>query len=153
VPVDQEVVLTAHATGSQIYVVSRETMQCDMTKAPEPPCRHLWSDYWPALRWAYVRDNDCSEVTGTISAQAISPDQHAIPWLLVTVGRANARPHVEKLDALRPFSMVPETRDVTIGEDLIASGLSRLGEFPTIASRSLLAATTSSFLHLLALAR
>lgn len=32
------------------------------------------------------------------------------------------------------FSMVPETGDGHIGEDLIAQSLSRLGDFPTIAS-------------------
>jgi hypothetical protein len=31
------------------------------------------------------RDNDGSEVTGTVSAQLNSPDPHSIPWLLVTV--------------------------------------------------------------------
>ena len=88
VPADQEAVLTAHATGSQIYVCQpgKEGQATWTLRAPEATLqdgqgatigRHYAGPTW--------RDNDGSEVTGTVSAQVNSPDPHSIPWLLVTV--------------------------------------------------------------------
>ena len=88
VPVDQEAVLTAHATGSQIYVcrLAKDSKPTWTLRAPEATLqdthgvtigRHYAGPTW--------RDNDGSEVTGTVSAQVNSPDPHSIPWLLVTV--------------------------------------------------------------------
>jgi hypothetical protein len=88
VPADQEAVLTAHATGSQIYVCrsGKDGKATWTLKAPEATLqdangatigRHYAGPVW--------RDNDGSEVTGTVSAQVSSPDPHSIAWLLVTV--------------------------------------------------------------------
>ena len=88
VPVDQEAVLTAHATGSQIYVCQpgKDGQATWTLRAPEATLqdgqgatigRHYAGPTW--------RDNDGSEVTGTVSAQVSSPDPHFIPWLLVSV--------------------------------------------------------------------
>jgi hypothetical protein len=88
VPADQEAVLTAHATGFQIYVCQpgKDGTATWTLRAPEATLqdsrgatigRHYGGPTW--------RDNDGSEVTGTVSAQANSPEPHAIPWLLVTV--------------------------------------------------------------------
>jgi hypothetical protein len=88
VPVDQEAVLTAHATGSQTYVCQpgKDGQATWTLRAPEAILqdshgatigRHYAGPTW--------RDNDGSEVTGTVSAQVSSPDAHSIPWLLVTV--------------------------------------------------------------------
>jgi Protein of unknown function (DUF3455) len=88
VPVDQEAVLTAHATGSQVYVcqTGKDGKAIWTFRAPEATLqdthgatigRHYAGPTW--------RDNDGSEVTGTVSAQVSSSDPHSIPWLLVIV--------------------------------------------------------------------
>jgi hypothetical protein len=75
---DQEAVLTAHATGFQIYVCQpgKDGKATWTLRAPEATLqdshgatigRHYGGPTW--------RDNDGSEVTGTVSAQATSPNR------------------------------------------------------------------------------
>jgi hypothetical protein len=88
VPADQEAVLTAHATGSQIYVCQpgKDSKATWTLKAPEAT---LQDGHGAAIGRHYAgptwRHNDGGEVTGRVSAQVNSPDPHAIPWLLVSV--------------------------------------------------------------------
>ena len=87
-PAGEEVVLLAHATGSQIYVCQAGTdgKLAWGLKAPEAELhdqqgatigRHYAGPTW--------KDNDGSEVTGKAVAKVDSPDTDSIPWLLVAV--------------------------------------------------------------------
>ena len=87
-PAGEEVVLLAHATGSQIYVCQAATdgKLAWSLKAPEAELhdstgaaigRHFAGPTWKA--------NDGSEVKGKAVARVDSPDANSIPWLLVTV--------------------------------------------------------------------
>ena len=87
-PAGEEVILLAHASGSQIYVCqsAAEGKFAWTLKAPEaelhdqqgaPIGRHYAGPTW--------KDNDGSEVTGKAVARVDSPDAGSIPWLLVTV--------------------------------------------------------------------
>ena len=85
-PVGEEVLLVAHASGSQIYT-------CDLTggayawklKAPEAELRDsqgtLIGHHFAGPTWKH---NDGSEVVGKAVAKTDSPDPNSIPWLLVT---------------------------------------------------------------------
>ncbi len=86
-PAGDELVLQAHATGSQIYVCQpgTEGKYAWALKAPEAELhdqqgatigRHYAGPTW--------KDNDGSEVTGKAVARVDSPDADSIPWLLVT---------------------------------------------------------------------
>ncbi len=86
-PAGEEVVLVAHASGSQIYVCQSGTdgKPAWTLKAPDAELhdqqgavigRHYAGPTW--------QDNDGSEVTGKAVARVDSPDPNAIPWLLVT---------------------------------------------------------------------
>jgi hypothetical protein len=83
-PASEEVVLQAHAAGSQIYVCQPGT---DGTfawtlKAPEAELHDqqgaVIGQHYAGPTW---KDNDGSEVTGKAVARVDSPD--SIPWLLV----------------------------------------------------------------------
>ena len=87
-PAGEEVVLQAHATGSQIYVCQAGTdgKLAWTLKAPDAELhdqqgavigRHYGGPTW--------KDNDGSEVKGKAVARVDSPDSDSIPWLLVTV--------------------------------------------------------------------
>jgi Protein of unknown function (DUF3455) len=87
-PAGEDVVLQAHATGSQIYVCQPGTdgKLAWALKAPEAELhdqqgavigRHYAGPTW--------KDNDGSEVTGKAVARVDSPAADSIPWLLVTV--------------------------------------------------------------------
>jgi Protein of unknown function (DUF3455) len=86
-PANEEVVLQAHASGSQIYVCQAGTdgKFAWTLKAPEAELhdqqgtiigRHYGGPTW--------KHNDGSEVTGKAAARVDSPDADSIPWLLVT---------------------------------------------------------------------
>jgi hypothetical protein len=86
-PPGENVVLQAHASGSQIYVCAQDPDQKYgwTLKAPEAELhdqqgtvigRHYAGPTW--------KHNDGSEVTGKAAARADSPDPGSIPWLLVT---------------------------------------------------------------------
>ena len=84
-PAGEEVVLQAHATGSQIYVCQPGTdgKLAWTLKAPEAELHDqqgaLIGRHYAGPTW---KDNDGSSVTGKAVAKADSPD--TIPWLLVT---------------------------------------------------------------------
>ena len=86
-PAGEEVVLQAHASGSQIYVCQSGTngQPAWVLKAPEAELydqkgatigRHSAGPTW--------KNNDGSEVTGKAVARVDSPDADSIPWLLVS---------------------------------------------------------------------
>ncbi len=86
-PSGEQVVLLAHASGSQIYVCQpgSDGKLAWTLKAPDAELhdqqgatigRHYAGPAW--------KDNDGSEVTGKAVARIDSPDPDSIPWLLVT---------------------------------------------------------------------
>jgi Protein of unknown function (DUF3455) len=85
-PADEEVVLQAHASGSQIYVCKQEVDgKTGWTlKAPDAVLRDqqgtIVGRHYAGPTWKH---SDGSEVTGKAVARIDSPDPDAIPWLLV----------------------------------------------------------------------
>lgn len=86
-PAGEQVVLLAHASGSQIYVcqAGADGKFGWTLKAPDAELhdqqgavigRHFAGPSW--------KHNDGSEVTGKAVARIDSPDADSIPWLLVT---------------------------------------------------------------------
>lgn len=87
-PASEQVVLMAHAAGSQIYTCGKgDDGKPQWTlKAPEAQLRDatgaLIGHHAAGPSWKHV---DGSSVTGKLAAKAPSPDANSIPWLLVTV--------------------------------------------------------------------
>jgi hypothetical protein len=87
-PAGEEVVLQAHASGSQIYVCQpgADAKFAWTLKAPEAELRDqqgaVIGRHYAGPTWKH---NDGSEVTGKAVAKVDSPDPDSIPWLLVTV--------------------------------------------------------------------
>jgi len=83
----EEIVLQAHATGSQIYVCQQGTdgKLLWALKAPEAELHDqqgaIIGSHFAGPTW---KDNDGSEVTGKAIAKVDSPDSDSIPWLLVS---------------------------------------------------------------------
>jgi len=86
-PANEQVVLEAHATGSQIYTCQQgaDGKYAWTLKAPEAELhdqhgavigRHFAGPTW--------KHTDGSAVTGKAAARVDSPDADSIPWLLVT---------------------------------------------------------------------
>jgi hypothetical protein len=86
-PSGEEVVLLAHASGSQIYVCQQGTDGKFgwLLKAPEAELHDqqgaIIGRHYAGPTWKY---KDGSEVTGKAAARVDSPAQDSIPWLLVT---------------------------------------------------------------------
>jgi Protein of unknown function (DUF3455) len=86
-PAAEEIVLQAHATGSQIYVCQPGTdgNLAWALKAPEAELHDqqgaIIGQHFAGPTW---KDNDGSEVRGKAVAKFDSPDSGSIPWLLVT---------------------------------------------------------------------
>jgi len=86
-PAGEEVVLQAHASGSQIYVCQPGTdgKLAWTLKAPEAELRDqqgaLIGRHFGGPTW---QDTDGSGVTGKAVAKVDSPDADSIPWLLVS---------------------------------------------------------------------
>jgi hypothetical protein len=86
-PGSEEVVLQAHALGSQIYVCQPGTdgKFAWTLKAPEAELHDqqgaIIGRHYAGPTWKH---NDGSEVTGKAVARVDSPDLDSIPWLLVT---------------------------------------------------------------------
>jgi uncharacterized protein DUF3455 len=86
-PAGEQLFLTAHAKGDQVYTCKEGVTQFDwVLKAPDaqlfnkdgrPFGKHFAGPTWAA--------NDGSRVTGKAVANAPSPDPDSIPWLLVHV--------------------------------------------------------------------
>lgn len=86
-PSGEEIVLVAHASGSQIYTCTTATdgAYAWKLKAPEAELRDsrgaLIGHHSAGPTWKH---NDGSEVTGKMAAKSDSPEKDSIPWLLVT---------------------------------------------------------------------
>jgi hypothetical protein len=86
-PTGEEVILSAHATGVQIYVCQAESEQKTawILKAPEADLTDssgkIVIHHYAGPSWKYV---DGSVVTGKMVAKQDAPKPGAIPWLLVT---------------------------------------------------------------------
>jgi len=86
-PAGEEVVLQAHASGSQIYVCQPGTdgKLAWTLKAPEAELHDqqgaIIGRHYAGPTW---KSDDGSEVTGKAVAKVDSPDADSIPWLLVT---------------------------------------------------------------------
>jgi len=87
-PADENVVLVAHASGSQIYVcrAGADGKVGWTLKAPEAELRDdqgaVIGRHYAGPTWKL---NDGSEVTGKVAARIDLPGADSIPWLLVTV--------------------------------------------------------------------
>jgi len=87
-PTGEDVVLVAHASGSQIYVcqAGADGKLAWTFKAPEAELRNdqgaVIGRHYAGPTWKL---NDGSEVAGNPAARVDSPDAGSIPWLLVTV--------------------------------------------------------------------
>jgi hypothetical protein len=87
-PADEEVVLMAHASGSQIYVcqAGADSKFAWVLKAPEAELRDpqgaVIGRHFAGPTWQL---KDGSEATGKAVAKVDSPDADSIPWLLVSV--------------------------------------------------------------------
>jgi hypothetical protein len=87
-PAGEEVVLQAHATGSQIYVCQAGTdgKFAWSLKAPEAELHDqqgaVIGHHYAGPTW---NERDGSEVKGKAVAKVDAPDADSIPWLLVNV--------------------------------------------------------------------
>lgn len=86
-PASEELILSAHATGSQIYVCQAGADQklAWVFKAPEADLHDangaVIGTHFAGPTWKH---KDGSEVTGKLVAREDSPDADSIPWLLLT---------------------------------------------------------------------
>jgi hypothetical protein len=86
-PAGEDVVLQAHATGSQIYLCNpaEDGSPGWVLKAPEAELHDaqgaIIGRHYAGPTW---KSNDGSEVTGKAAGRVNSPDADSIPWLLVT---------------------------------------------------------------------
>lgn len=87
VPSGEQLLLQAHATGSQIYVCQQgaDGKSAWTLTAPDAelhdPSGEVIGRHYAGPTWKY---KDGSEVTGKAVARVDSPDSDSIPWLLVT---------------------------------------------------------------------
>jgi Protein of unknown function (DUF3455) len=87
-PANEELVLKAHASGSQIYACQQgpDGKLAWTLKAPEAELRDEQGAevgrHYAGPTWKY---KDGSEVTGKAVARVDAPDSDSIPWLLVNV--------------------------------------------------------------------
>jgi hypothetical protein len=86
-PAGEEVVLLAHASGSQIYVCQPGT-DGKFTWTLKAPKAELHDQQGAIIGRHYAgptwKDNDGGEVTGKAAGKVDSPEPGSIPWLLVT---------------------------------------------------------------------
>src|SRR5467141_4141559 len=93
VPAGEEVILAAHATGTQIYVCRRGEDQkfAWVFKAPEAELtdatRKKIAHHFAGPTWKHA---DGSEVKGKVIAKQDAPKPEAIPWLLLTAASHTA---------------------------------------------------------------
>ena len=86
-PAGEEIVLHAHASGSQIYVCQQGADQkfAWVFKAPEAELHDrqgaVIGKHYAGPSWKH---KDGSEVTGKVAAKFDPPDKDSIPWLLLT---------------------------------------------------------------------
>jgi Protein of unknown function (DUF3455) len=118
-PAGEELILTARATGFQIYVCrpGADGKPAWTLKAPDAELfdeqgksigKHFGGPTWQL--------SDGSQVTGKLAAKADAPDPTAIPWLLVTVtgnsgsGKLSGVTSIQRVNTvagLAPESLAP----------------------------------------------
>lgn len=107
-PTGEEVVLVAHASGSQIYTCDLATdgAYAWKLKAPEADLHDsqgtVIGHHFAGPTW---RHSDGSEVTGKTAEKVNSPDANSIPWLLVTAtahSGAGVLSHVTSIQRINP---------------------------------------------------
>src|SRR5215475_7808411 len=87
-PPGEEVVLVAHASGSQIYIcqAGADGKLAWTLKAPEAELRDdkgaIIGHHFAGPSWKH---NDGSEIKGKAVARVDAPDADSIPWLLLTI--------------------------------------------------------------------
>lgn len=87
-PANEQVVLVAQASGSQIYTCQQGTdgKYGWALKAPEAELHDkkgvVIGHHYAGPTWKH---NDGSEITGKVAAKVDAPDPDSIPWLLLTV--------------------------------------------------------------------
>ena len=85
-PAGEEIVLQAHASGSQIYVCQAAPGGA-FAWSLKAPQADLYDQHGAVIGQHFAgptwKDNDGSEVTGKAVAHVDSPDPGSIPWLLV----------------------------------------------------------------------
>jgi hypothetical protein len=103
-PAGEQVVLVAHAAGSQIYTCGKgDDGKPQWTlKAPEAQLRDtkgaLVGHHAAGPSWKHI---DGSAVTGKALAKAPSPDANSIPWLLVTVVSHEGKGVLERVTSIQ----------------------------------------------------
>lgn len=103
-PAGEQVVLVAHAAGSQIYTCGKgDDGKPQWTlKAPEAQLRDakgaLIGHHAAGPSWKHI---DGSTVTGKAVAKAPSPDGSSIPWLLVTVVSHEGKGALERVTSIQ----------------------------------------------------
>ena len=103
-PAGEQLILLAHASGSQIYVCGQGTDGKPQwtLKAPEAELRDakgtVIGHHSAGPSW---RHNDGSMVTGRAVARAAAPDGDAIPWLLVSVVSHEGRGVLERVTSIQ----------------------------------------------------
>ena len=104
VPIDQKVVLAAHASGAQIYTCKQGTNGGYMwtLKGPEAELRDssgaAIGRHYAGPTWKH---NDGSEVTGKAAAQVDSLDANSIPWLLLTATGHSGRGVLSRVTSIQ----------------------------------------------------
>ncbi|HEV2227668.1 MAG TPA: DUF3455 domain-containing protein [Steroidobacteraceae bacterium] len=103
-PAGEQVVLVAHAAGSQIYTCGKgDDGKPQWTlKAPEAQLRDttgaLIGHHSAGPSWKHI---DGSAVTGKAVAKAASPDASSIPWLLLTVVSHSGKGALERVTSIQ----------------------------------------------------
>jgi hypothetical protein len=117
-PASEDVVLLAHATGSQIYVchAGADGKAAWSLKAPEAELhdsqgavigRHFAGPTW--------KDKDGSEITGKAVERVNAPESKSVQWLLVTVtehsGKKGVLSHVTSVQRINTQGGMPPADD------------------------------------------
>jgi hypothetical protein len=103
-PAGTEVVLLAHASGSQIYTCQAGTdgKFSWILKAPEAELRdrnnNMIGEHSAGPTWTL---KDGSAVTGKASAHVDSPDSGSVPWLLINVVNHSGKGLLDNVTAIQ----------------------------------------------------
>jgi hypothetical protein len=113
-PAGEEVILRAHASGSQIYVcqAGAEGKAAWALKAPEAELRDsqgaVIGQHYAGPKWKY---KDGGEITGKAIARVNAPDSGAIQWLLLNVtehsGKKGAFSRVDSVQRINTQGGMP----------------------------------------------
>jgi len=120
-PTGEEVILSAHATGVQIYVCQADSEQKTawILRAPEADLTDrsgkIVIHHSAGPSWKYV---DGSVVTGKMVAKQDAPKPGAIPWLLVTAASHTGDGMMARVTTIQRIhtegGMPPKATDCTV---------------------------------------